>query len=277
MFTNTRQLERARALARPASPRAARPVRAGLAKFLPLCVVLGECVPTYSREDRRGGAGCCTVWSRWNLVAPPAAHPPAAPRAAPDQTSGSMALLLFVAMNTVAATHLEARSSGGAPDKLAFHNAGTPPNISHSYDCESRRHAWRFAQATLPQRGEFRSAFDALQLQACGLSPPERWDEYVPPKLPTPTVGTVLFAAPSGTTSGDGSKQNPLSLRAAVAAATSAEKPVVLVLRKGVYHLTRSLQFGPAHSNLTIQNFQAKRWQSAARCQCTWRRNRLGS
>lgn len=164
-------------------------------------------------------------------------------------------LQLLLLLSTVEVASLEARPAEG---ELQFHNAGTPPNISHSYDCESRRHAWRFAQATLPQRGDFRSAFDALQLQACGLMPPERWDEYVPPKLPTPRVGTLLFAAPAATASGDGSKQNPLSLRAAVAAAAAAEKPVVLLLRKGVYHLARSLQLGPAHSNLTIQNYQGE-------------------
>jgi hypothetical protein len=40
-----------------------------------------------------------------------------------------------------------------APQRHAtFQNAGTPPNISQSFDCASRRHAWEFAKATLPQR-----------------------------------------------------------------------------------------------------------------------------
>ena len=97
---------------------------------------------------------------------------------------------------------LAVAAAAAAATAPPFRNAGTPPNVSRSYDCESRRHAWEFARATLPQRGQFRSAFDALQLQACDLDPPAAFDEYVPPTFPTPASesGAVVLYAGACTT-----------------------------------------------------------------------------
>ena len=149
-----------------------------------------------------------------------------------------------------------ATPGGGAPS--AFHNAGTPPNVSRTFDCASRRHAWEFAKATLPQRGDFRTVFDALQLQACGLTPPYSTDTFTAPRFVTPP-GTVLYAAATGTSAGDGSKSKPLTLEAAVAAAATAyQKPVTILLRGGVYRLADAVQLGPEHSNLTLQNFEGE-------------------
>ena len=55
-------------------------------------------------------------------------------------------------------------------------------------------------------RREFRTAFDALQLQACGLAPPNSMDVFIAPQLATPAAGTVLYAAASSAGGGDGSK-----------------------------------------------------------------------
>ena len=45
---------------------------------------------------------------------------------------------------------------------------------------------------------------------------------------------------------------------AAVTAAAVAQKPVMLLLRGGVYRLTEAVRLGPEHSNLTIQNFEGE-------------------
>ena len=56
--------------------------------------------------------------------------------------------------------------------EVCFHNHGTRPGVTKSFDCAVRKHAWEFAQATLPDRGSFRTAYDALQLQACDVPTP---------------------------------------------------------------------------------------------------------
>ena len=146
----------------------------------------------------------------------------------------SLGKLLCVALLPAVAV-----AAAAAPAAPAFRNQGTPPNVSASFDCESRRHAYEFAKTTLPHRGEFRTVFDALQLQACGLTPPSEMDDFVAPRFPTPSSGTVLYVAANATAAeGDGSKAKPFALPQALAAAAAVTTgPVTLLLRGGTYRL----------------------------------------
>jgi hypothetical protein len=169
----------------------------------------------------------------------------------------SLGKLLCVALLPAVAV-----AAAAAPAAPAFRNQGTPPNVSASFDCESRRHAYEFAKTTLPHRGEFRTVFDALQLQACGLTPPSEMDDFVAPRFPTPSSGTVLYVAANATAAeGDGSKAKPFALPQALAAAAAVTTgPVTLLLRGGTYRLMESLHVRPEHSNdhLTIQNYDGE-------------------
>jgi hypothetical protein len=172
----------------------------------------------------------------------------------------SLLLLLLLA---VLVMYRQQTSAAVAAAPAAFWNPGTPPNVSMSYDCAWRQHAWAFAKATLPHRGNFRSVFDALQLQACGLQPPPVPDTFVAPRFPTPSnsaTTAVLYAAVNATKAGDGSRERPFTLVAAVAAVTAAPRThtVTLLLRGGTYRLAETLRLGPQHSNLTIQNFEGE-------------------
>ena len=51
------------------------------------------------------------------------------------------------------------------PGEKCFHNHGTRPGVTKSFDCEVRKHAYEFAQKTLLSRGSFKTAYDALQLR----------------------------------------------------------------------------------------------------------------
>ena len=44
-------------------------------------------------------------------------------------------------------------------------NPGTPQGVPASFDCAVREFAWEYGKHLLPDRGEFRTLFDALQLQ----------------------------------------------------------------------------------------------------------------
>jgi hypothetical protein len=141
--------------------------------------------------------------------------------------------------------------------------SGTPVGISHSYDCEVRKHAWEFAKATLPWRGSFKTVFDALQLQKCenmnATSVPATEDTYIAPKFHTPTQGVVIYIDAHVSSGGDGSKAHPFStLEAGIdAAAKVAAELVTVLLRGGIYH-TKGIVLSAAHSGLTIQNFDGE-------------------
>jgi hypothetical protein len=125
--------------------------------------------------------------------------------------------------------------------------------VSKSYDCEVRRHAWEFGKATLPWRGEFKTAFEALQLEACGIEPPPEYDSFEPPTLSAPPSAHNIFVDAGAPTGGDGSQTKPFkTLEAAVDAATMPG-PKAILLKAGTYH-TAGVVLTAAHSNLTIQN-----------------------
>ena len=140
------------------------------------------------------------------------------------------------------------------PHEQCFHNHGTRPGVPKSFDCEVRKHALAFGKATLPNHGEFQSAYDALQLQACGVPRPAAPDTYVAPTFPTPTQGHVLWVDGGTGGGGSGNATNPfLDLDAAVAAAGALAGPVTIVLKAGRYH-TPGIVLSKQHSGLTIQN-----------------------
>ena len=116
----------------------------------------------------------------------------------------------------------------------------------------------------MPERSDFRSAYDALQLHACGMPAPETKDVYTAPTFPTPTNSPVIFvdsnaAAEAG--SGRGDKTNPFkSLEAAVASITAGLYPAgpkTIVLKEGTYY-TAGVVLTTDHSNLTIQNYDGE-------------------
>ena len=130
----------------------------------------------------------------------------------------------------------------------AFSHAGTPPGITHSFDCAARKAAYSFGQTLLPGRacppfepmghgpaarmrppshcdpcvlrgpgGSFKTLFEALQLQACNMSTPAVMDEYRPPTY-DPPAGTALYVDPHGDDANPGTLEQPLrSIAAAVA------------------------------------------------------------
>ena len=80
----------------------------------------------------------------------------------------------------------------------------------------------------------------------------------MPPTLPTPS-GRLLFADPAAPPGGTGSKARPFaSVAAAVAAAGKGASPATVLLRGGTYH-ERTIQLGPQHSGLTVQNYLGER------------------
>jgi len=135
-------------------------------------------------------------------------------------------------------------------------NPGTPPGVPASYDCAVRIHAYEFGKATLPQRGEFRTLYDALQLHACNVTTPTSIDAWTPPTYPTPKSRTI-FVAPNANSGGDGTINRPFgTIEEAVASA--ANKPGSSILLRAGTHYSGMSVITQAHQQLTIQNYEGE-------------------
>ena len=120
-----------------------------------------------------------------------------------------------------------------------------------TFDCKARAAAWEYGKYLLPDRGDFRTLFEALQLQDCGLTTPAEMGVFKPPTYPTP-ADAIVVDAEKGSDSAAGTAAAPLKTIAA-AVAKAAGKKATVVLNAGTYH-TDTVQIGKEHSGLTIQN-----------------------
>ena len=143
--------------------------------------------------------------------------------------------------------------------------SATPLNIDPSLDCSLKELAWQFARKLLPQQGEFRSAFDALQLQDCGVPLPETkarpfQNQHQQQRAVNSNPDSLYVDAVNGSDSNPGTLSQPLqSLFAAVMLLRSfrpvTTKLVTIYLLPGTYYLTNTITLGPEDSNLVIVSY----------------------
>eukprot|EP01065_Artemidia_motanka_P030302 TRINITY_DN3630_c3_g1_i1.p1 TRINITY_DN3630_c3_g1~~TRINITY_DN3630_c3_g1_i1.p1 ORF type:complete len:967 (+),score=267.54 TRINITY_DN3630_c3_g1_i1:85-2901(+) len=169
------------------------------------------------------------------------------------------------------------RSYGGAAGMV---HSGTPAGVPADTDCALRRFAHEYGRKLAPERGEFKSLFDALQLGACGDQPPAEQDEWAPPTTPIPSGHSVVHASPGASPSGaNGTAAAPFpTLEAAVEHSRKVPRPVAVVLHSGTYHLSRTVDLTARDSGLTIMNAPGEtavvsggrpvdaKWAASSRC-----------
>ena len=77
-------------------------------------------------------------------------------------------------------------------------HSGTPPDVPASSDCAIRHIAWQYGRELLPNRGDFKTLFDALQLGACPegrADAPTTLDSWAPLRRPLPHSSQVRRVA----------------------------------------------------------------------------------
>eukprot|EP00039_Didymoeca_costata_P026545 m.16129 g.16129 ORF g.16129 m.16129 type:complete len:957 (+) comp5588_c0_seq1:70-2940(+) len=136
-------------------------------------------------------------------------------------------------------------------------NPGTPAQVPPGYDCTVRKSAWEFGKATLPSRGDFKSLYDALQLQWCNVTAPSTEDTWSPPKYPTPSGKQFIVNASATGAVEDGSFDAPYKTIASAVAASAGQGPATILVAGGVYHEDQMV-ITPAHNGITIQNYQGE-------------------
>ena len=140
-----------------------------------------------------------------------------------------------------------------------FINPGTPPGISPSFNCAARVSAWNYGKHLLPQRGDFRTLFEALELQACGLDTPASMDVWSPPTFSVASGQHSVFAdAGKGDDANAGTMSSPVqTIAKAVEIAEANSGASTVLLRAGTYHVAQTVQV--TSNDLTIQNYNGER------------------
>jgi hypothetical protein len=164
--------------------------------------------------------------------------------------------------------------------------------IPQASDCAVRTAAWQYGRKLQPQKGSFRTLFDALQLDACGVPPPppSAADGWLPPRHsqhsqqhaqhaggssssgqqnwgqqqqhhhqrilivdPTLSTGDLL---PRGRGGQRKRTDRFATIGEAVAASRTLPKPLTIALKEGVHYLTSPVELGASDSGLTIRNVE---------------------
>lgn len=140
----------------------------------------------------------------------------------------------------------------------SFMHSGTPGGVPASADCAIRKFAYEYGQKLAPQRGDFKTLYDALQLQNCDVQEPLEMDAWSPPSYPLEELkGSILYVDPAkGRDDGNGDIDLPFrTINAAVHSSRSIQKPCNIVLRSGVHFLESTIELGPNDSGLSFLNY----------------------
>ena len=140
----------------------------------------------------------------------------------------------------------------------------TPVNVDPKLDCAIKQLAWEYAKKLLPQRGDFVSAYDALQLAACNISRTSSQHNKSQPffKSVADTV-TVYVDGSKGSDSNPGTLGEPVKTVAQGVRLCSlrsvAGQQGIVYLRAGTYFLWETINLGPSDSNLVISSYQEEK------------------
>ena len=147
---------------------------------------------------------------------------------------------------------------------LRLGHTSRPPTVNPDIDCPLRELAWEYAKKLLPQRGQFKEAFDALELGTlCNVSlsagavfRPEPFIYQVEMK----SGSFELFVdSTDGNDSNPGSIDKPLRTLSKAVEVFEYERngrPGVIYLRKGMYFLSSTIKLGPKDGDLIITGYK---------------------
>ena len=143
-------------------------------------------------------------------------------------------------------------------------HSGTPPDVPASADCAIRNTAWQFGKGLMPQRGTFKTLYDALQLGACNTVPlAEELDVWAPTREPWPLNQPVLVVDGSSTRSSTDfatvheAVEESRALRRR--RSDGATIKVTILVRSGTFHLHSTLILTAEDSGLTIRSHPENR------------------
>ena len=172
----------------------------------------------------------------------------------------SLLMILYILVGVISLA-----SAGRLHTKGPLSRASASPlNVDPKLDCAIKELALDFAKKLLPRQGEFKSAYDALELEACNVSL-SSGKQYEPrPFLYQPTLQAdaieIYVDVSRGDDNNTGTIDKPLKTLAE-AVKLSRFKAVedqqkVIYMRSGVYYLTETIDLGVEDSNLMITGYK---------------------
>lgn len=140
---------------------------------------------------------------------------------------------------------------------------GSPLNVDTRLDCAISELAWDFAKKLLPQRGDFKSAYDVLRSSACPGVSLVAGRRYKPqpfryqPKVRS-NVTVEIYVATNGSDINPGTLKHPVQKlhKAVKIYRENGTSGWVIYVREGTYYLTETLDLGPEDSNLIITGYK---------------------
>jgi len=96
----------------------------------------------------------------------------------------------------------------------------------------------------MPEREEFRSLFDALQLAACNISTPETFDAWNPPNITSASENLLFVDYKKGSDRNSGEIAKPLkTIQQAIniVRASTLGQSYIIYLREGVHYVEKAL------------------------------------
>ena len=139
-----------------------------------------------------------------------------------------------------------------------------PSTVDPKLDCAIRELAWEYAKKLQPQRGDFKSAYDALRLKECGThrsKHQQRGRNFVSPRL-SASILIVYADSERGRDDNPGTLDKPVkSLQRAVELTRSTSppgSPKVIFLREGTFFLDKPILLEEEDSFLTISSYKGE-------------------
>lgn len=137
-------------------------------------------------------------------------------------------------------------------------HSGTPDGVPVSFDCAVRKLAYEYGKETRPERGDFRTLFEALQLQHCDMKTPAEFDHYTSPDFGAASATTSVFVSLDGKDTNDGTMKKPFASIARAVDAVKGKKNSEILLRAGSYFVPEAVNIGSESAGLTIRNYKGE-------------------
>ena len=135
----------------------------------------------------------------------------------------------------------------------------SPFNVDVSVDCAIRELAWSYAKKLQPKRGNFRSAFDALQLQNCNVSLPATKKQSPSDKGWSEAAALAFYCdCENGNDDNPGTIEKPVkTIMKAIELTRKAVTgvPKTVHVRKGTCYVESPIELSPLDSHLTISGY----------------------
>ena len=137
----------------------------------------------------------------------------------------------------------------------------SPVNVDPALDCAIKELAWSYAKKLQPQRGSFKSVFDALQLQKCNTSLNVEKPSIFHNNMSKFTTVSIYCDCTKGSNDNPGTMEEPVKtlMKAVEVSRNMVGGTKTIYLREGTCYLDAPIELGAQDSSLTISGYMQEK------------------